>query len=290
MDKQIINNSDDCIDLSEKLTSKNDTLFLFNPLRTSPEGMISPNYFYDVMSAYGFPGKISSFEIFFTLQKKPSFPYLWEVILSNRYPTTIMLLASKIGMYIPPKFRVGLHSYNFYLANVKYYDLAISRLCRGDPLIAPTFSQIYLASDHYKFLIKFRDDEILQANYKFSRNYSDRSLMIKKFIDDNIIPFGEFSLLTNSQSAYNNRAKNIKYTEGTTVLYYSTSEFIRAIDLRFHCIWKNSSAKIRFKNLCLIKLRHQIFELITKWKNRDPSKSLPKELVTILSSLDIIIS
>ena len=60
-------------------------------------------YVIDIFSAYGLtPTGLTSEEIFVVLsnifETKKTFRYLLEVIKSNRYPYTVMMLASKIKM------------------------------------------------------------------------------------------------------------------------------------------------------------------------------------------------
>lgn len=294
MHKHIFFNSHDIIDLfpisNSKLNDKiaiNDQHNMINFSRSS----ISYSYLYDVLAAYGLPGKLFNSTILTQLKKKSSFPYLWEVIISDRYPTTVMLLASKIGMYIPPRFRVGLASYNFYVANVKYYETVIERLSNTDHKFqVPDFNEIYLATDRYAFLLQFRDDEILQAKYRFSRNYTDRGSMIKKFIVDNFVSFGEFTLLTTSRSSYSGRHRNIKYTDKNTVCYFSTADFLRLVDRRCRKVWKDPTHQDWFSTITLVKFKKLVNQYINKWKQQDFTKPIPKDFTTIIHELDSIIN
>ena len=126
------------------------------PLNSLPE-----SYIRDIFSAYGL--SVSGLKQEEKLQfltdisnTKKTFPYLREAIQSDRHPHTIMLLSSKIGMYIPPRKRVGLLAYGFYLLNVKYYEAVLERPL--ETVKIPSFYDIFMAKDRITFLMGYRED------------------------------------------------------------------------------------------------------------------------------------
>ena len=83
------------------------------------------SYIMDIFLAYGLcPSGLNETEISKIVENisrvKKTFPFLQEVINSNRHPYTIMNISAKFGMFIPPRKRVGLDAYNFFLNNIKY--------------------------------------------------------------------------------------------------------------------------------------------------------------------------
>lgn len=253
------------------------------------------SYIIDIFSAYGLcPSGLSDEEIAkiseSISQTKKTFPFLQEVIHSNRYPYTIMTIAAKVGMFIPPRKRVGLDTYNFFLSNIKYYEAIFERATQ--PI--PTFYDIYMSNDKVSLLMKFKDNEILQPNYKFSRNYSTRKEMIEKFIENNIMIHGHFFLEYNSRKVYGTKAKVITYVEKQKKLSYSTDEFLLLVDLQRGVIWKesqgfhNPNQDLAFSRLSLHHLRQQILEKSNQWKNRDGAVQYngPQELCNILVILE----
>jgi hypothetical protein len=243
----------------------------------------------DLFTAYGLcPSGLSDDEINKIInnisQNKKTFPYLQEAIYSNRYPYTIMTISAKIGMFIPPRKRVGLDSYLFFLANIKCYEATFERVGQH----VPTLYEIYMAKDKVGLLMKFRDDEILKSNYKFSRNYSTRKEMIENFIENNINVYGQFTLENNCRTIYSTKAKTITYTEKENKCSYNSNEFLQLIDLQRGVVWKNLKENLVFSQLSLHNLRQQILEKCNQWKNRDYTTQYngPPELYNILISLE----
>lgn len=249
----------------------------------------------DIFFAYGLcPSGLSDDEIAkigdSISQTKKTFPFLQEVVHSNRYPYTIMTISAKIGMFIPPRKRVGLDAYRFFLANIKFYESTFERATQQ----VPTLYDIYMANDKVNLLMKFRDDEILCSNYKFSRNYSTRKEMIENFIENNIMIHGQFILENNSRKVYSTKAKVITYQEKQKKISYSTDEFLVLVDLQRGVIWKESQGfltpreDLAFTRLSLHHLRQQILEKSNQWKNRDGAIQYngPVELYNILVILE----
>lgn len=228
-------------------------------------------------------------------QTKRTFPFLEEVILSNRYPYTIMIIAAKIGMYIPPRKRVGLTTYQFFINNIQYYEATFDR--EGNVCV-PNLYDIAMARDKISLLCRYRDNEILQPGYKFTRNYSTRREMIESFITNNITVHGQFKLESCSRSSYSTKAKVIAYTDLTTRLQFSTMELLSLFDMTRGVVWKDSKAFYKpevfvpFSRLSLHHLRQQILERLEQWRHRDGyahSGSSP-ELHNLLNNLESILS
>lgn len=265
--------------------------------QSSPIDQNSPDIDYDYLLAYGLnPSGLNPIEIKSTYdqlrQSKRTFPFLEEVILSNRYPYTIMVIAAKVGMYIPPRKRVGISTYNFFINNIRYYETTFDRGGR-----VPNLYEIAMAKDKVGLLMRFRDNEILQPGYKFSRNYTTRKEMIENFITNNITVHGQFKLESCSRKAYSTRAKVIVYTDPTLKLQYSTSEFLSLFDLGRRVVWRdpqaffNPQGSLPFSQLSLHHLRQQILERIEQWRHREGTTqaSGTPELHTLLNNLEIIL-
>ena len=250
------------------------------------------SYIMDIFFAYGLcPSGLNEIEISKIVENisrvKKTFPFLQEVVNSNRHPYTIMTISAKFGMFIPPRKRVGLDAYNFFLNNIKYYESTFDRVSQQ----VPSLYEIYMANDKVNLLMKFRDDEILRHPYKFTRNYSNRKDMIQSFIDNNITIHGQFSLDINTRKVYGSKAKVIAYQEtGSPVKVYSTDEFFLLIDHQRGIIWKDTqgfltpSNEYAFSRLSLHHLRQQILEKSNQWKNRDSAFQYngPPELYNLL--------
>jgi hypothetical protein len=198
------------------------------------------------------------------LQKiKRTFPLLTEIIFSDRHPYTIMQIASRIGMYIPPKKRVGIFAYEFFIANVSYFEDV-----REQP--DPSLYDIHQANDSLKFLMKFKDCQILKSGYKFSRNYNDRRSMLEKFINENILPYGKFKLVSHAQNVYDSKAQVITYTDHRKKQHFSVQDLLKRINQNNDCS-ESGEKHPPFSNLSLLHLRQQILEQIEQWHHRDGS-------------------
>jgi hypothetical protein len=244
-------------------------------------------YTIDIFAAYGLcPSGLNDDELHRVnnsiIQTKKTFPFLQEAVESNRYPYTIMSIAAKIGMFIPPRKRIGIDTYNFFVANIKYYEATFERASQQ----VPTLYDIYMANDKVGLLMKFKDDEILRSNYKFSRNYSSRKEMIENFIENNINIYGQFVLENNSRGIYSSKVKCISYYEKKNRTTYSTNEFLSLVDFQRGVIWKNPQES--FNRLSLHHLRQQILEKSSQWKNRDSAIHYngPPELYSLLNVLE----
>ena len=66
---------------------------------------------------------------------KRTFPYLCEVLISDRSPSIIIKLADGVGMFIPSKHRWGKKAYKFYLSNIRYYESGFDRSNQKFPQI-----------------------------------------------------------------------------------------------------------------------------------------------------------
>ena len=245
------------------------------------------SYIMDIFLAYGLcPSGLSEIEISKIVENisrvKKTFTFLQKAVNSNRHPYTIMTISSKFGMFIPPRKRIGLDAYNFFLNNIKYYESTFDRVSQQ----VPSLYEIYMANDKVNLLMKFRDDEILKPPYKFTRNYNTRKDMIQNFIDNNITIHGQFSLDINTRKVYGSKAKVITYQEGDNKKLYSTDEFFLLIDHQRSVIWKDS--REAFSRLSLHHLRQQILEKSNQWKNRDSAFQYngPPELYNILCILE----
>jgi len=260
---------------------------------------LAETYIRDIFRAYGLSTSGLNHEeqliVLIELSKlRRTFNFLKEVIESDRYPRTVMLLASKVGMYIPPFRRIGLRAYEFYLANIKYYETVLER--PSMELRIPSLNEIFMAKDRISFLMRCRDDEILRPGYKFSRRYDDRREMIKKFITDNILPLGEFRLQNNSRSSYSSKTKTIIYNDTKTTISYSVAELLKLFDLSRRVLWKDSRGftspqkDLAFSQLSLLHLRQQILEKFGQWRDHNSYQSSgSKDLYQVLTSLDLIL-
>lgn len=202
-------------------------------------------------------------------QAKRTFSLLEEAVLSDRHPYTIMMIAAKIGMYIPPRKRVGVEAYNFLVSNIHYYD-NVSQSAKS-----LTINEVLLSRDRIGFLMRFRDNEILKAGYKFSRNYSSRLEMIQNFITNNVLVHGEFKLESNSRHLYGTKAKVIRCIKGEEHLRYSTTELLSLLNER------------SFSKLSLHHLKQQILEKLEQWKHRDHCQNSDSpQLLSLLGRLE----
>lgn len=270
---------------------------------TAPDGepieLLPNSYIRDIFFAYGLSMSDSNADEKIRLlteisNTKRTFPYLQEIIKSDRYPRTIMLLSSKVGMYIPSRKRIGLSAYNFYLENIKYYEYILDRPFAGFKI--PTIYDIFMAKNRVMFLMKHRDDEILRSEYNFPADYENRKDMIEKFITNNILIYGEFTLENNSRTSYSTKAKAkvIVYSDLKTTLRYSISELLNLFDLSKGVVWKNPQGfanphpDLAFNNLSLLHLRQQILEKFGQWRNRDNAHYIygSTELYQILTYLE----
>lgn len=256
-------------------------------------------YKFEILKAYGFAhsySKKSAEEMNMLNEKiaklaksKKTYANLISVIYSNRHPYTVMSLAANIGMYIPGSKRYGIVAYEFYLANVKYYETLIPR---SQP---PTLKEIYLNENKYELLSSLKDDQILISNYIYSINYSDRQTMIKNFIKANVDIYGYFSLPSNTRSFYNSDALSIFYSVSDNLNHsykesYSTSEFLKLIDEKEKCVYTNSTKNIKYNNLALLGLRKCIIEKLAKWRSRDNNDEIGStKLYKILTKLENIL-
>ena len=253
----------------------------------------------DILNAYDLsasglsPSEISTILENLQLHRK-TYSYLEEAVKSNRYPYTVMLVAAKIGMYIPPRKRLGIAAYKFFISNIRYYEATFERADQE----VPGLYTIYMAKDKVNMLMKFRDDEILKAGYQFSRNYSSRLDMINKFIAENISVYGYFSLDSNSRKSYGSKAKVITYQEAGQKWSYSANEFLLLMDMSRGTVWKNSSgflsnsSAVAFSRFSLHHLRQQILEKFEQWRHRDGliQTTGPTELYNILVNLENLLA
>lgn len=132
---------------------------------------------------------------------KKTYPFLIQCIESNRYPYTVMVIASKVGMYIPPIKRYGLATYKYFIRNLKYYENVLQR--DQTKYMSPNIHEIYLSDNPIEYLQKFRDDEILIPGIIFSRNYKTRMEMLNRYINENFFSHGRFILLGTNKELYN---------------------------------------------------------------------------------------
>lgn len=288
----------------ENMSSTSDTsdssLQIVTYDRNKPLFNNNTSYIIDIFSAYGLcPSGLNDNEIAKIIDNitrtKKTFPFLQDAVQSYRYPYTIMIIAAKIGMFIPPRRRVGLDAYTFFIANIKFYEATFERAHQQ----VPNLYEIYMSNDRVGLLMKFRDEEILQQCYKFSRNnYSTRKEMIDSFIENNVSIYGQFSLENNSRTVYATKVKVISYQEGQQKLTYSTNEFLLLFDLQRGIVWKdpqgflNPSNHLAFSRLSLHHLRQQILEKCGQWKNRDGACQYngPPELHNILVVLENLLA
>lgn len=191
---------------------------------------------------------------------KRTFELVTEAIFSDRHPATIIGIASKAGLYIPPRKRIGVKAYEFFINNIKYYEEVLER---DDPNVY----EIVLARDSLEFLMKFKDHQILRSGCIFSRNYDDRKVMLEKFIKDNILPYGKFILDIHSRKVYDSKAKSILYMDANNTKHYSVEELLSHIDLNNNVMWKSQDET--FTLISLLHLRQQILEKLGQWKQRD---------------------
>ncbi len=256
-----------------------------------------PNEFkYEIVRAYGLIDNYSDEElnkkVKMISEMKKTYPNLLKVLYSNRHPYTIMLLASNIGMYIPGSKRHGIIAYQFYLANVKYYETVITREQ------IPTLKDIYMNDDKLSLLLSMKDDQILVSNYTYTINYSDRLVMLKNFIKTNIDVYGYFELRSNTRSIYNSDNPSMFYFNNllfceqiaSSSHHYSTTNFLKLIDEKNRCVYANGEKTATFPNLALLQLRKIIIEKLVKWRLRDNSDEIgSSKLYKIQQKLDKVL-
>lgn len=220
---------------------------------------------------------------------KRTFPYLYEVLISDRKPKTIIKLAYGIGMSIPINHRSGIKSYTFYVKNIRYYESLFDRANQK----MPKLYEIYLSSDPLTLLMKFRDDEIQKPEFILKKNYDTRLEMLNDFIKQNIDSHGRFELLSNSKSCYSTKQKTIKWTMDQYELSWVAADFIKLINVEQGKVWMDTTRKNWFSSLTLHHLRKIILEKINQWNTKDLGtysyNIFPQELVSILQSLEIIL-
>lgn len=190
-----------------------------------------------------------------------TYTLVYQVIQSNRHASIVLHEANKIGMYIPPVKRYMLNAYEFFIHNIAYYE---STFDRGDKAY-PTQEEIFLSPDPYSLLSMYRDDQILQPGYQFTRNYNDRQEMILKFITDNYQTIGKFELPSNLRPNYVRDAKLVFYSSPTEKYSYSMNELFRCLDYQQRVMWKAN--KQPFHQLSVLYLRQQLLEKLSKWKD-----------------------
>ena len=183
-----------------------------------------------------------------------------------------MIIASKIGMHIPPKQRVGPKAYKFFRDNIKYYEVTFDRGSEAPP----TLQDIYMSRNRVNYLMKFRDEEIVKKGTRFTSDYNDRLEMIKDFIRDNVSVHGEFGLANNSRHSYTTKAKVITFTNGSGVREYSVKELILQLGPN------------NFAPIALYRLRQLILEKLEQWRHRDgfSEPNGPLELYSLLNLLE----
>jgi hypothetical protein len=262
----------------------------------------------DIMLAYNIDCsgmfKNEIYKLYVSLYSDKLYCIIHEVVSSTREPIVIMTIVSKIGMFIPPKHRIGLSTYKYFLNNIRYYSGVLGRV-----EVSCTLPMIYMAKERMQFLQKFRDDEIFRKEFKFSTDVESRIDMLRKFIDLNICSIGEFSLPVSSKSIYNTPAKVIFYKEKIEMLdlqnnekklvensqEYSLSEFLSLIDDKNGCIWKSMRDRLSnnrniFSLITLLNLKSKILERIEQWKNLDGYKfnCYPEGIFKIINSINLI--
>lgn len=250
---------------------------------------LSPETISEIFSAYKLPLtglKNDQIKIYLNQlhSNKKTFPYLLDAVTSDRHPFTIMLISCKFGMYIPPKQRVGIKSYQFFINNVNYYETTFERSTET----IPNIESLILDPNPVKTLMKFRDDEILKTEHYFDRNYNDRRDMIEEFVRNNVAVNGNFDLVTNSRSCYSSNAKTIIYTDPNIKVLYSCYDLLGLFDHGRGKLWRDQYMNSEFNKLALANLREKILKKLAQWKNRDIASglSVPIELVKILENLD----
>ena len=255
-------------------------------------------YIIDIFSAYSLsPAGLTIDDISRIINNvvisKKTFPFLQEVINSNRYPTTIFVIANKLGMYIPYGKRVGLETYHFFLANIKYYEPLFERA--GQQF--PEFYDIYMSKDRLNLLMKFRDDEFCRKGYKVTKNYSSRLEMLQYFIEHNILIHGEFSLECNSRTSYSTKAKIITYQKSGEKTSYNPDELTAKYDVHRKVFWKDHigfldpKPEYAFSRLNLHLLRQLLLEKFELWRQRDgsPQCTAPQNLCVLFINLETIL-
>jgi hypothetical protein len=262
----------------------------------------------DIMVAYNIESsgmfKNEIYKLHDSLRTDKLYSIIREVVFSSREPIIIMTIVSRIGMFIPPKYRIGLSTYKYFLNNIRYYSGILGRV-----EIPCTLPMIYMAKDRMRFLQNFRDDEIFRKEFKFSTDVKTRLDMLQKFIDLNICSIGDFSLPVSSKSIYNTPAKVIFYKEKIEMLdlqnnekglvesshSYSLSEFLSLIDDKNSCIWKSMRDRLSnnrniFSLITLLNLKSKILERLEQWRNLDGYKlnCYPEGIFKIIKSINLI--
>jgi len=193
---------------------------------------------------------------------KKTYPFLYSVVFSDRHPSTIVQEASKIGMFIPIAKRYGINAYNFYINNINNYEVVFER----QNSTYPTHEDIIRSNDKYKLLSMYRDEEIFSNGHCTIFNYDDRRDMLEKYIKDNYLSLGHFSIDSNSRSIYSYTLPLITYNDGREKIHYSIADLIHFYDPNTRIIYKKPG--IAFNPLSLLHLRQLILEKLAKWKDR----------------------
>ena len=231
---------------------------------------------------------------------KKTFTHLKNVVSSTRYPYVVMEKSAKIGMYIPPRQRCGILAYEFFINNIRHYETVRNRVK------VPPKEDLYLASDPFDLLLSMRDDQILVKGYKFTRNYTDRTEMIKDFIRNNLLTLGRFELPSNVKESYDAGTRLILYQRltygssgsgsgdsergsgsrsGEMVVRerYSVGELTKMIAAQL------SGMNHKFDRLAVMDLKKKILVKISQWRQSDNnSKSGPPDLLTLLGQCEAV--
>lgn len=217
---------------------------------------------------------------------KFTFTYLLEVLESNRYPIQIIKVAKKVGMFIPPMYRFGIHAFSYFINNIKYYEDVLIK----DSKKSPTIYEIFYSQNRVKFLMGFRDDQLMLKEYSFSKRNINRLKFINEFIKNNITSKGEFRLLSNSRYMYKSNSKCIKYISNLGEQYFSVDDIIKHTNTTNKRI-KNPIGGF-FEELSLLTLFKRILEKFSFWKRRenDVNTAFPDNMSKLLTLLENILN
>ena len=238
----------------------------------------------EILMTYGLKTSVNESQTMDKLkQTKGTFKIISEVWNSNRHPYTVMIIAAKVGMYIPYIHRTGILAFNFFMKNIRHYEHTFRRKNK----LYPSSIEIFLSRNKLDLLMQFRDDEILTNGVKWDSDYSDRKDMLTKFIQNNVNSRGVFYVESCSRSSFSPNARILVYTEGSSRLAFNIEELGKAIDIQRKVVWKSSNEY--FDTITLLGLRKSILEKFGQWKDRVGYIDGPNELLALVHKLDEIL-
>lgn len=196
-------------------------------------------------------------------QQKATFNVLKAVIYSDREPSYIFNIAKSIGMYIPPSYRVGLKTYEFFIANIEYYETSMKYT--NDEY--PSDKEIFLSYDKVALIMKYSDYWLLGKGYTINIEYSDRKKMIEKYIIDNYDSIGYIKSDTNNKNVVDLNSYIFTYSTTLSKTAYTPLLLSSLVDVENKCVWLTPDKKNKFHPLTILYLKKMLEDKINKWEN-----------------------